>query len=553
MKYTFANKPLALLALAGITACSGGAAGTGGALPSSIAPAQTTSNASRVHPDRGGLLAKIVGVGDSLTAGYQAGGFLGQANVKDPIDPSAIVPPTQENGWWTIVDEQASGLPIPAAIAREYDPATSPLPLIAGPGLNNQLVPALPPNPFGMEKPGDSCKDENGFDAAGFLLNQLGRVRLNPQSKLIRNVAVPGITLHEANVLFEPQTTTCEPIPGVPGLLSLIVNGESSVFWPVLGNFANMGPNLSETNAAASLHPTIATVWLGANDVLKYMGTGGRFTGGDDTVGQVSSDLNFAIRKLYVSGAHVVVANLPDVLLTPYFQRVTIPSQAQCNAHISTYAACVMSLLLGGLPNSSALVSEAATKYHLATPGGCTPGSTTNACGYITVQGTFAILAYAAANKGKLIDLDAGVPGSGLGTNYITPQFADKIQQLNDTVNAGIEQSVHQNNVPMVDVRSIFQGIASGDKSNPYFAQAIAIAPGKPCCTLAYGHGLVSYDGLHPSNTGYGLLAYYFIKTINTSFHIHIKQVELSKFVYGTRCSNKSYCYPDPYYSIFFG
>ncbi len=147
-------------------------------------------------------------------------------------------------------------------------------------------------------------------------------MRLNPTSTTIRNVGIPGLTLHEANTIHQPQTNTCSPLPGIPGLLSDVVNEESGTYWPVLRNFTNLGPHLTEVNAAASRHPTLATVWLGANDVLKYMGSGARFVGGDRSPGQAESDLRATISTLQHAGARVVLANLPDIVETGYFQRV---------------------------------------------------------------------------------------------------------------------------------------------------------------------------------------------------------------------------------------
>src|ERR1700722_13142678 len=133
MNHGNVRRILSLAVLCAVAACS-----SSGATPA-IAPAgnATTVKPQTVNP----ILAKIVGVGDSLTAGYQANGMLGQANAPNPLEPGTPIPPTQENGFWADVDEQASGLPIEQAIAREFDPATSPLPLIAAPGINNQLVP----------------------------------------------------------------------------------------------------------------------------------------------------------------------------------------------------------------------------------------------------------------------------------------------------------------------------------------------------------------------------------------------------------------------------
>jgi lysophospholipase L1-like esterase len=551
MNAQLVKKSIALTALAAICACSAPSGGFGGA----TVPAGGLAMHRAATAHGSGILARIVGVGDSLTAGYQAGGFLGDTNVKNPLYPGTLVRPGQENGWWADLDEMASGLPQATAIAQMYDPATSPLPLIKGPGLNNQLVPSNNPlAPLGELKSGNTCSDDNGFNAEGFLLRGLSVVRMNPSSSLIRDVGVPGITLHEANVLSEPQTNTCQPLPGIPGLLSAVTADESSVFWPVLGNYARFGNNLSEVNAAASWHPTLATVWLGGNDVLKYMGSGGRFVGGDRTEGQVEADLVQTIQMLKYSGARVVVANLPNVLQVPYFMRVTIPSNMKVCSY-QTYVYCVLTDL--GLGIVAATLTKALSQpYGLDTPNGCIPASTTSPCGYLTLPGALGALEYYTNPKtaGKVPNLDCSGPGftppcvagSGLGGNYITPAFAAKIQALNNAVNAGIFSSATYTQSGFVDVSAIYNGLSSGDPSNAYFAQAAAINPGI-CCTVAFEGGLVSFDGVHPSNTGYALIAYDFIKAINARYGTHIPQIDLHQAYRGTRCSNKLYCFPDVY------
>ena len=57
----------------------------------------------------------------------------------------------------------------------------------------------------------------------------------------------------------------------------------------------------------------------------------------------------------------------------------------------------------------------------------------------------------------------------------------------------------------------------------------------------------MSFDGIHPSNTGYALIAYEFIDTINKAYGAHIPQVDVTAVYNGSRCSNKHYCYKDPY------
>jgi hypothetical protein len=149
------------------------------------------------------------------------------------------------------------------------------------------------------------------------------------------------------------------------------------------------------------------------------------------------------------------------------------------------------------------------------------------------------------------------VKGSGLGANYITPEFAAKVQGINNAVNQGIDNAARASNVPLVDVSAIFHGLASGNPSNPYFQLASSIQPGL-CCTLGYLYfsgptspplpgGILSYDGIHPSNSGYALIAYVFIATINKTYGTNIPQVDLTAVYNGTRCSIKKYCFRDPY------
>ncbi len=555
MEFSYVKKSIAVLTLGTLAACGGGSAAGGSApvLPAHVArPAQQT------------ILTRIVGVGDSLTAGYQSDGMLGVTNFKNPIYSGKLVRPGQENGWWALLVEQASssgpGSSLDDAINLMYNPSKSPLPLIKGPGLDNQIV-YTSPNTFGQYKGSDPCKYDSAFNQAGFLLRGSERVRVNPTSTTIRDLGIPGITLHEANVIHQPPTDTCSPLPGIPGLLSDAVSEESGTFWPVLRNFTNLDGHLTEVNAAASVHPTLATVWLGANDVLKYMGSGGRFVGGDRNAGQAEADLRATVSTLQRARAHVVMANLPNILETGYFQRVSIKNPDTKACAVKSYAYCLL-VGLAGLPSGA--VSYYAKKYHLATPNGCVPASTTAPCGYLTLAGALAVIKVY-LGFGTYVDLDCATPsptckpvkGSGLGANYITPEFAAKVQALNNAINAGIDDAASASHVPLVDIQAIFRGLASGDPANRYFHIASTIAP-DICCTLGYVHpspsgfaslpgGILSLDGIHPSNTGYALITYAFIETINGAYGTEIPQVDLVEVYNGTRCKNKKYCFPDPY------
>jgi hypothetical protein len=205
------------------------------------------------------------------------------------------------------------------------------------------------------------------------------------------------------------------------------------------------------------------------------------------------------------------------------------------------------------MSDSQAIVTSVAKAYNLNTAGACTPASTGAPCGYVTLQGALGIAPYFLATH-KVPDLDCTgtnftppcTTGSGMGTYYITPAFSGRVQSLNNVINQGIDNSAKANNVPLVPISKIFDGLASGNRANPYFRQAASINPGI-CCTLTWQGGLTSFDSLHPSNTGYAIIAYYFIQTINTVEHQHIPQIDIRAAYNGTRCAVKAYCFPDVY------
>jgi lysophospholipase L1-like esterase len=536
---TIVRKSTAVLLLAALAACSGTSGNANGGAPGGTLPMAQRAGVKKPSAQTR-YLSNIVGVGDSLTAGYQSQGFLGALGVPNPDDPGMTIPPGQESGFWSDLYEQATGT-IPDVM---YNPGLSPLPLIAGPGLDNQVVRSAT-TVVGVSKSGNSCSFDNGFDQSAFALSNLNRVRLNAPSTRVRDLGVPGITLHEATYMTKPLTPTCESLPGTSGLLSAVVNGESGVFYPVLGGFNSQLPsNLNMVAAAHSLNPSLVTVWLGANDVLKFMGSGGQFRGGDATAAQTEADLKPIVSGFLKDNAAVAVANLPDVLLTPYFMNTEIPANpAQCK--IQQYLYCF--LMQFGQPAS---VAAAATKrmntlYGLAPANGkCVPGSTTAPCGYVTLQGALIIvqaLTVPLTKVDQIPSLNPAGPGSGLGNHYITPEFAGQIQVINDNINDGIAVTAQSTGAAFVDVKSIFEGIASGDPKNPYF-QLAQVNPGV-CCSLVFLGGLVSFDGLHPSNTGYALISVAFINAINKRYSTGIPLTPIEKIYAG----KKPYKFMDPY------
>ena len=477
----------AIAALFALAACSGG-----GTSSPSTAPA----------PNGAGILSQIVGVGDSLTAGEQSGGLLGIPTTS-PISilPGHLVPPTQENGWWALFFEQAKGVS-PAFMAN---PATSVLPLINPPGLGAQLVPTA--NLFGATH--SSC---DAFNQAGYSRGGATTVRANPAMTPL-DLGIPGLTVHEALGMIGPIAPTCVQLQGNDPTIALqaVVSGESGAFYPILLNFVNaLGNQTTELNSAIALHPTLTTVWLGSNDLLKFIFSGGKAP--VDSPAQMQADLVQILQSLQKAGSRVVVANLVDVLSAPQFLQGGVTMQATLTAFFERPPFKLPPALAAAL--AAQITAYAAQVYRVG------------ANGYLTLPGLAKIFAALENNpfNPQFNTLNNGTcvgPGSTLINPANTPPecdflqdaYAAQVQALNNAFNNSIASAAQQTATPLVDVHGLFASIkaAGGVPINPPI-----------CCNLQFGGGLLSLDGLHPSNTGYALLANAFIGTVDKAFSLSV-------------------------------
>ncbi|HEY9084729.1 MAG TPA: SGNH/GDSL hydrolase family protein [Candidatus Tyrphobacter sp.] len=534
MKLADTIKSLALVAVAALAACTGGGGnGSIGVMPSSP-PGNPPSNPAQVT-------TTIVGLGDSLTAGYQSSGMLGATTVSLAAYPQFTsiglfaVPPTQENGWFSLFYSDAKGM----TWVQQATPGVSVLPLIAGPGIGNQILPANPADTGGIPfatVPGRSSCDSFNQAAFTYAANSTaGSVRMNPTS-VTYDLGIPSLTLHEAISMYQPTTTTCLEIYNPPtnvaqaeiDALQALVGGESENFYPVMEKYSTPSNHVTPLAAAVSLHPTLTTVWLGANDLLKYTFSGGTAPGLDITESLVKSDMTQIIQALKHAGSDVIVATLPNVVETPQFAIVgNPPSQAYCQ--FQTWLPCLITEFTG-LPfaNSEAYL----TGILIPTDSFLAPSGSQNA--YLTETGLITLI----ASGGNPASLTAGENG----TDYLTASFATQVQSVNSAINAGIVAAANANRVPYVPIDQIFDGIYSG--SGAYFAAAASVNPGK-CCTLAFGGGLLTFDGLHPSDSGYGFIAQAFQQAANSAFGTSIPAINPASAYSGAGGIYASY--PDPY------
>ena len=306
------------------------------------------------------------------------------------------------------------------------------------------------------------------------------------------DVAVPGQTVHEALYQIAPQSGCGIPAnAGVFGGLANIVAPENGTFYPILGNFPR---GTTQVAAAAGLHGTIDTVWLGSNDLLKFTDALGALPPTDPAA--MRTDVAAIVKALQASGAKVAVANLFDLLDAAFFiAQPLLPEvfTARLTPTLGPAAAAVAG------PQLAAQVDAA---------NGLGSG------GYLTVSGLGKVLG--AVAKGQTL------PQLG-GGDFVPDALAAKVAALNTAYNAAIAAAVAQTGAVLVDVHTpLAAAHAAG-----------GIPVSAKCCGFLYGEGFFSLDGLHPSNTGYAVLANVFIKTLDTALGTSIPAVDVNA-VYAT-------------------
>jgi lysophospholipase L1-like esterase len=276
-----------------------------------------------------------------------------------------------------------------------------------------------------------------------------------------------------------------------------LLGSENLYFYPVLANFKS---GVTQLQAAASLRPTVATVWLGSNDLLKFAVGNGGFPPTDPA--SLGTDIQQAIRTLQGAGAKVAVMNLFDVLQAPYFTPVAaIP------------AVITQQLIAKGVPPATAAAQGAALGAQVQAFLQATYGLGNQ--GYLTLSGVGKLQGALAAVLAGTPPLQAlSAPSAKLvAGDLVSDAVALKTQQLNDAYNAAIASSIASTGAALVDMHAFFSSYTNAN------AQHYIPLPSNPkCCSLQYGGGLTSLDGLHPSDTGYALIANVAIATLNGSY-----------------------------------
>ena len=227
---------------------------------------------------------------------------------------------------------------------------------------------------------------------------------------------------------------------------------------------SNPGP--TELAEAAALKPTTAILWVGSNDVLFSL----LFNSTDPTdIGTFYTQHSLATTTLAHASKSLVLANIPDVTRTAYL--TSVPDLAAILKLPVATVYAVFGLHLGDMVTPYAFPAIEAMKTSLT----------------------------------HLPDSDSQGP---------VVIRAARILQIRATVvayNIAIAIEAAFSGATVVDIYSLVNNLADHG----------VVVNGRTLTTDFMG-GLFSLDGVHPTNTGYAIIANEFIKTMNRSLRTNI-------------------------------
>jgi len=486
----------------------------------------TTTTPPNVTYTKGSAdFSKFVSIGNSLTAGFQAGALFtaGQEN-SFPLIMSqqfqAVGGSTtfnqpdinSVNGYNSTYSNPALGIILGRLIlfAADGNPADA-VPTPAGaPGVPAPYNTADLPGPYTGNK-----ATLNNFGVPGILLGQL----------LLAQTGGPSTNNPYYNALYARFASN----PGTSTILGDVI----------------------------STQPTFFSFDLGNNDVLGYA-----ISGGDGSV-PITSQTNFqnyynTIMSTLLSPSNYgsgvapkgVVSTIPDVTTLPYFFTVTwnaLPLDAATAAEVTTELADNYNLFLLAMEQNQVLsASEVALRTLTYTAGQnpilITDTDLTNLAPYMT--GPYAgLLPYAQARQTTATDLVTLAAGGILGTEVggnpanvygvtvplsdtyvLVPSEIDSIETATTGFNSIINSvaTTYSTQLAVADVNQQFHTLVSAGGT---VVNGVTITP-----PFAPPTGGFSEDGVHPNSRGYAYLANIFISAIEAKFGATIPLADIANY-----------------------
>jgi hypothetical protein len=329
--------------------------------------------------------------------------------------------------------------------------------------------------------------DCKGVTSLGPVLDQGPLDPIAPVGYPVHNLGVPG-----AKVLHLVYPGMGDPAGLALGLAN-----------PYYVRFATSAQASVITDALA-LNPTFFSLWIGNNDILGYAtggGTGDWITNADSLAGTI----DYMLAGLTSNGAKGVIANLPDMLLAPYFtvmsnkipyNGLVLTRQGQVDSLNFAYSQLGITFDLGQNPF---IVEDATTGF---------PRQMLESDIFVLTTPTDSI---------QCFGYGSAVP---IPHKYILDK--NEIDNVNNAIavyNASIEGLATKYDLAFVDIFTLMHDLVSGIKID-----------GVTLNTEFLTGNAFSTDGVHLSQVGYAYVANQFILAINGKYGSTLPTVSLAGY-----------------------
>jgi hypothetical protein len=285
------------------------------------------------------------------------------------------------------------------------------------------------------------------------------------------NLAIPGITVEQALTLT--PNPTASPTDPVAGWANIVLGFPTP--------FLSAGPARTQIQQAVALNPTAVIIWLGNNDVLLPALFGGVAT----PLETFATAFNNVMLALSHTKAKLIVANIPDVTRLPYFTSAAALAQ-ETGLPLKTVTS---ELGIGPADYLRPAAVPFAEQILHGAPG---PLSSYTCTG---------------------LPLSPS-PAPCVLTAAEATQFKNTILLYNSVID--LEALLY--GATLVDIHSLVDVVVT----NGYKVGGYCLSPN-------FLGGLFSLDGVHPTNTGYAIIANTFIQDMNTTLSTGIPPVSVAQ------------------------
>lgn len=248
----------------------------------------------------------------------------------------------------------------------------------------------------------------------------------------------------------------------------------------------------SQLNQAASLQPTLAMIWLGNNDVLGAATSGIVIEGVTLTpIASFAADYAQVAGTMQAVGADLIVVTLPDVTDIPFVN--TLPP-------VIVDPATQQPVIVNGAPVPL-----------IGPQGPLGPNDKV----LLTAQSELAV--------GKGIPAALGGTGQPLSdSSVLSASEVTTIRNRTNAYNDVIRATAAQTGAALVDLAAVVARFSR---------DGVKVGGATLTADFLTG-GLFSYDGVHGTSIGYGVIANEFIRAINARFGGNIRPVNLRPLMF---------------------